>query len=237
MGVVIFNGVSSLDYHIQVEHPPEYETPSKDYEIVHVPGKNGDIVLDKGSFKNVARSYQVAVGSLEEDFTTQVNRISEWLHSASGYARLEDSYEPEYYRLAMYEESNIIKNILGQAGRTTINFNCKPQRYLKLGDISVMFTKNGILRNPTEFIALPIISVNGSGSGTLRIGEFTVSLSQINGTTIINSDVQDCYYGLNNRNSYVTLNHGFPKLLKGENEISFSGGITSMEVIPKWWTL
>lgn len=238
MGVVIFNGVSSLDYHIQVEHPPEYETPSKDYEIIHVPGRNGDIALDKGSFKNVARSYQIAVASLEEDFTTQVNRISEWLHSASGYARLEDSYEPEYYRLAMYEEGNVIKNILGQAGRTTINFNCKPQRFLKSGDNVVIAKSNCILRNPTGYKALPIITVIGTKAGTLRIGDYVVQISDIKNTITIDSEIQDVYSKTSNRNSDVTLSsNGFPKLLPGENEISFSGGITSVEVIPKWWTL
>jgi phage-related protein len=42
---------------------------------------------------------------------------------------------------------------------------------------------------------------------------------------------------MENRNSTITLNNGFPKLVPGENNISFSGGITSVEVIPKWWTL
>lgn len=237
MGVIIFNNISSLDYHIQVEHPPEYAFPKKDYEIQHVPGRNGDIVLDKESYQNVNRTYSIAVGSFEEDYTMMVNRISEWLHSASGYAILEDSYEPEYYRMAMYEESGIFENLYRHAGRAKINFNCKPQRFLKSGDMPVKFTENGILRNPTGFMSLPVITVKGSGSGTLRIGAFAISFTQINGVTIINSEVQDCYYGLNNRNSYVSLSNGFPKLLKGENEVSFSGGITSMEVIPKWWTL
>ena len=53
----------------------------------------------------------------------------------------------------------------------------------------------------------------------------------------IDSELQDAYKGTTNCNSLVTLSNGFPKLIKGENEISFSGGITSVEVIPKWWTL
>lgn len=237
MGVVIFNGISSLDYHIQVEHPPEYEFPQKDYEIQHVPGRNGDIVLDTGSYQNVNRTYSIAVGSYSESYTAMANRISEWLHSASGYSRLEDSYEPEYYRLAMYEESGNIENLYEHAGRTKISFNCKPQRFHKSGDMPIIFNVNGSIRNPTGFAALPIVTVAGSGNGTLRIGDYTLIFSQINGLTIINCEIQDCYYGTDNRNSYVTLNNGFPKLKPGENEISFSGGITSMEVIPKWWTL
>ena len=37
---------------------------------------------------------------------------------------------------------------------------------------------------------------------------------------------------------YVVLkNREFPKLVPGSNTISFSGGITSVEIIPRWWTI
>lgn len=239
MGVIIFNGNSSLDYGIQVEQPPEYQTPEKDYDIIHVPGKNGDVIIDKGSYKNVSRSYGISIGSLEADFTTLVNRISEWTHSASGYARLEDSYEPEYYRLAMYNESNSIENLLGQAGRTTISFNCKPQRFLKSGDESFLCSGSTILFNPTGFYSLPIIIINftGKGGGNISVGGYTASISSGTSSMTINSEIQDVYDKTVNLNSKVNLIKGFPKLSPGENEISFTGNIASVEVIPKWWTL
>jgi phage-related protein len=237
MGVIIFNDISSRDYDIQVEKLPDYETPEKDYDIIHVPGRNGDVIIDKGSYKNTRRRYQLSVGSLTKDFVSMANAISEWLHSASGYARLEDSYEPEYYRMAMYKDSGLIENLLGSAGRTSIAFNCKPQRFLKSGDESTVFSEAGTIFNPTGFKSFPTIIINGNGAGVLRIGIYTVSVSSIDTSVTINSDIQDAYNGMENRNSTITLNNGFPKLVPGENNISFSGGITSVEVIPKWWTL
>lgn len=237
MGAIVFNGISSEDYRIQVEHPPGYETPERDYEIIHVPGRNGDIVLDKGSYKNVSRKYEIAVASHHREFTSQANDISKWLHSASGYARLEDSYEPDYYRLAFYEEATDIANIIQYAGRATVSFNCKPQRFLKVGDISI-FPKSGeIIRNPTVFASLPIIIVRGSGSGVMKIGGYTATISSISSPLTINSEIQDIYSGVLNKNATVTLSSGFPKLTPGNNDISYSGGISSLEVIPKWWTL
>lgn len=239
MGFIIFNGISSQDYHIQVEHPPGYDTPERDYEIVHVPGRNGDIIIDKGSYQNKDRSYEIAIGSEDRFFPEMANDIAEWLHSATGYARLEDSYEPEYYRLAVYKEETEIENILFHAGRATVKFNCKPQRFLKSGDKTINFTSAGILKNPTRQIACPIIAVYGSDSGTLNIGGYIVNISNIRGSIIINSEIQDAYDGspVTNRNGDVALSNGFPKLNKGETNVSFSGGITSVEVIPKWWTL
>jgi phage-related protein len=237
MGVITFNGISSQERGIQVERLPGYETPERDYEVIHVPGKNGDLVIDMGSYKNVSRSYQIAKGSLNGDFSSIANNISEWLHSASGYARLEDSYEPAYYRLAVYMESSSIENLWGNAGRVTINFDCKPQRFLKSGDNPVTVGSGGNLNNPTGFDSLPIITVRGSGNGVLTIGDYIVNISSITSSITINSEIQDAYNGTTNRNSTISLSNGFPKLTAGGNRIAFSGGITSVEVIPKWWTL
>lgn len=237
MGIVIFNGISSQDYGIQVEHPPEYQTPARDYEIIHISGRNGDLVIDNGSFQNVPRSYQIAIGDQEKDFTNMANIISEWVNSASGYARLEDSYEPEYYRMAMFYEETTVENILQHAGRTTIEFNCKPQRFLKSGEDLLKFTSNAVLRNPTGFRSLPIITVYGTGKGVLGIGDYGITISDIRGSLILNSEIQDVYNGTVNRNGDVILSSGFPELVPGENSITWSGGITSVEVIPKWWTL
>lgn len=232
---MIFNGVSSLDKGIHVEHPPGYTLPEKDYNIVHVPGRNGDIVIDTKSYKNVTRSYEIAMGDPKMDFQTISDVISEWLCSVSGYARLEDSYEPDYYRMAMYMETADIENVLFHAGKVTINFECKPQRYLKLGERPFTLTGLSVLRNPTPFEALPLITVRGTTSGTITIGNYTITINNGSSSLVIDSELQDVYSGSTNRNGDVTMNNGFPRLVKGDNKISFSGGITSVEVIPRWW--
>ncbi|CCZ04614.1 putative uncharacterized protein [Eubacterium sp. CAG:603] len=237
MGIIIFNGVSSKEFDIQVEHPPGYEYPQKDYDVTHIPGRNGDVYVDKGSYQNVTRSYDIAIGSEKRNFAEMANCISEWLNSASGYARLEDNYEAEYYRLATYASGGTITNILEHAGRVTVSFNCKPQRFLKSGDNRILITKTCKLRNPTNFKSLPIIKVYGSDEGILRIGDYVITLSKIDSYVVVDSELQDIYKDAINCNSTATLSNGFPKLIKGENEVSFSGGITKVEVIPKWWTL
>lgn len=238
MGIVIFNGLSSLDYGIQVEHPPAYEMAERDYENVPIPGRNGDMIIDKGGYKNVTRSYPISVGSLEGNFASLAAGISRWLHSTSGYARLEDSYEPDVYKIARYSGGGSIENILQHAGRITINFDRKPQRFLKSGETKIIIDQSMVLENPTNEIALPIITVKGSGDGVLNIGDYRVSIANIINSIDLNSEIEEAYNGLSNLNLYVTLNGlGFPKLLPGGNIISFSGGITSVEVLPKWWTV
>lgn len=69
MGVIVFNGVSSADYGIVVEHFPDTSMPQRDYGKTHVTGRNGDIVTYAyNSYGNVERNYDVAVADKNIDF-------------------------------------------------------------------------------------------------------------------------------------------------------------------------
>lgn len=236
MGVIIFNGTSSADLNVEVETPPKYIIPERDYDITHVPGRNGDLVLDTGSFQNVERTYSINVLGKNGNYTEAASRVMSWLHSSVGYARLEDSYEPEYYREAIYKDNLEMENLFMEAGKADISFNCKPQRFLKMGEYPVHFTLTGAINNPTRFNSLPIIYINGSGAGSVSVGDDLITISEIGTTTVIDSDLQDAYYDTENRNAYVTMDD-FPKLEPGFNEVSFTGGVTSVSIIPRWWTL
>lgn len=235
MGIIKYNGISSESFGIIVEHLPNYQMAEKDYTITHVEGMNGDLIQDNKSYKNVNRDYQIATLYDPESFVINANKVSEWLNSPNTYSRLEDTYEPLYYRKAIFQGPLDIENILGKVGRATISFNCKPQRFLKSGEKKISFDSSGKIENPTSFSALPIITVHGSGSGTISIGSYIVTISDINTNIVINSVIQDAYWGSENRNSDIFCDE-FPKIERGINNVSFTGGITSIDIIPNWWT-
>lgn len=241
MGVIIYNGISSRSIPIVVENPPNYVVAARDYNPVHVLGKNGDVLIDNGSYQNVLRPYDIAFGSMEKNHSEMATAVSEWLHSASGYARLEDAYEPDYYRMAYYQEEIDIENILNRLGRATINFNCMPQRFLKIGDDPITFTAPGQFYNPTRFEALPLLTITGEGSGVLTVNETQLTVTDIDGIMVIDCDLGEVYYESTPKNDKIqwadSQPHRFPSLTKGLCELSFSGGISSVEVVPRWWTI
>ena len=236
MGIVVFNGISSQDLHIQVQTEPSYDFPEKDYDVTHVPGRNGDIVIDQGSWQNVSRKYNLAMDAGKISYTEVASKLVQWLHSASGYARLEDSYEPDFYRMAMYKDSGSISNIFNKAGQIDVEFTCKPQRYFKSGEAADIFVASSEYRNPTDFPAKPLVKIHGSGSGVVGIGTYTVTINDIIDGMIVDSEQQDTYKDQMNCNSKVSITE-YPKLVSGNNTISISGGVTSIEIIPRWWTL
>ena len=234
MGVIIFNNKSSADCRIRVAHPPGYAYPERDYTITHIPGRNGDIIQDNGCYKNVERTYEVSFDAPNEDFATYANSVSAWLHSTTGYARLEDSYEPNYYRMAVYQESNIFENLYNQAGTATIMFECKPQRFLKTGDNTITIQNSLTIMNPTGFEAYPLFKVTGT-SGVLTVNGNSITFSSIDDFVMLDCELQDAYKENINKNS--TISGTFPVLKTGSNTISWTGDISSVTMKPRWWTI
>ena len=234
MGVIIFNNKSSADCRIQVAHPPGYAYPERDYTITHIPGRNGDIIQDNGCYKNVERTYEVSFDAPNEDFATYANAVSAWLHSTTGYARLEDSYEPNYYRMATYQESNIFENLYNQAGTATIVFECKPQRFLKTGDNTITIQNSLTIMNPTGFEAYPLFKVTGT-SGVLTVNGNSITFSSIDDFVMLDCELQDAYKENINKNN--TISGTFPVLKTGSNTISWTGDISSVTMKPRWWTI
>ena len=103
MGNLKFGDLSTKDLDLVIQTPPAYTFPEKDVTLQHIPGRNGDIILDNNCYKNVQRTYSIAsVIRPGTNFVSAAERITEWLTANTGYQRLEDSYEPEVYRLAMF---------------------------------------------------------------------------------------------------------------------------------------
>lgn len=247
MGSIIYNGISSETIGLKIWSPPDYEIPERDIEEYHVPGRSGNLIVDYGSFKNVERSYTVSCGDDDSEFLDLAKDIIVWTSTATTYARLEDTYEPDYYRMAMPPKMGSIRNLLGQAAMAQLAFNCKPQRYLKTGETTVSFTPTGTviagsITNPTNFTAKPLIKIYGSsgGTGNTSFNGVPIAISSLMGTNtpiVIDCELQDCYSGATNVNSSVTLSSGFPVLEPGSTTITIAGSITKIEVIPRWWTI
>lgn len=160
-----FNGISSEEFGLFIQTPPTYQYPKRDLSVTHVPGRNGDVVIDNKCYANVERSYLVGKGYYPNtNYYTNFQSVLNWLNSAKGkYVRLEDSYDSEVYRLASFQMSGSFIDYFDQMGAATITFNCKPQRYLLSGEkqTTYAYDSEGIeIINPSEYEALPEIEIN-----------------------------------------------------------------------------
>ena len=111
----------------------------------------------------------------------------------------------------------------------------KEDYFLKEGEKAVSISKGDIWVNPTNQVAKPLIKITGS-SGTFTIGDRTVTLNAINEYIMLDSELEHAYKGLTNCNANISALY-FPVLNTGANTITWTGNITAVEIIPRWWTL
>ena len=231
-----WNGMNSGDFGIYVQKSPKLTRAARKMQVVDVAGRNGALVFPQKAWNNVARSYAIFTGEKTWDAERNFDAIIEWL-SAEGYCRLEDDFEPDVFRLAYFAGSVDITNLFGETGQATIDFNCKPQKFLKSGEKAISFSSGGgTLRNPTGFEAKPLITVYGSGSGTISVGGTSVSISSIGTSVTLDCENMDAYNGSTNRNNTITAS-SFPVLASGDNTVTLTGGATSVSIIPRFWRL
>ena len=245
MGIIIFNGVKSSDFGIQVSQPPAYATAKKKYRDIDVPGRHSVLHSDEGMYENIEREYDVSFLSngdrANNSFPAVASAIAAWVGSTSGYVRLEDSYEPDFYRMARFIEELDITSLDHQAGTMKIKFDCWPQRFLKSGSVSIPLTSGDRVQNPTLFDAKPVIGLNAKNGASITVGDVTVSFSFEDETyknIVIDCEMQTIYGDNQDLERFTTISEEkFPVLQNGDTTITFSENVRSAAIVPNWWTL
>lgn len=228
-----FNGKSSRDFGVWISGGGTFNAPVRDVEFITIPGRNGDLTVDGGRFSNISVTYPAFIS---RGFQPNVDGFRAWLCAAVGYKRLEDTYHPEEYRLAVYRNGlKVTPTARNLSGSFDLTFECKPQRFLKSGEQVRNYSRAGVLRNPTDYPARPLI--RAYGVGTLTVGGVSVEITAANVYTVLDCDTEEAFKGADNCNQNIVLIDGeFPSLHSGNNSVSFDG-ISKVEIVPRWWTI
>ena len=136
MSHFIFGGIDTRDYDILVTGTTVYGLPERDYTQVSIPGRNGDIFIDNGRFKNLELTYHCELPGKESlGFNSKFEEFRRKLSSLSGYQLLTDSYEPDITRHGVLTGTvmPVAKGTDWSGGEFEITFSCKPQKFVTSG--------------------------------------------------------------------------------------------------------
>ena len=231
-----FAGKSSLDFGVRISGEGTFNTPRRKYHEEKIAGKNGTLIIDEHAFENIEVTYPAF---LITDLPQRVRDFANYMSSFAGYQRLEDTYHPDVYRLAQYSEGLEVSTsgYMNREGQFDIIFNCKPQRFLKSGELPVTFNSNGKIMNHTRFEARPLLRVYGSGAGTVGIGRYTITITAIDSYIDIDCELMDAYKGGTNCNANVSFNADTFALPSGESGVTFTGNITKVIITPRTYII
>lgn len=228
------DGKSSADFGAWVAQSNAWDGAMHDDSVIEIPGKDGALVYSNGRWHNFEMTVSVYV---PERMQVRVDAIRAWLSSKHDkYYRYEEALKPNEFRLARYVGPFTLSASDRVGAAFDLVFDCKPQRFLKLGEIPVRYPVDGRILNPTEYEAKPLIHCVGT-SGTVTIGGVTVSVSRCTSFVDIDCELMEVYEGSNNRNGVTTLTNGtFPTIKPGEWSVSFTG-FTRVDITPRWWQI
>lgn len=177
------DGTSLKGYKVYINGKEAYNSAERDVEMIEIPGRDGAFSLDHGRFKNITVSYDSGTfADNQTDFAENISDLRNFLASKRGYVRIEDDYNPEEYRMGVFSRGLEFDPVCyNMASEFPIEFNCKPQRFLKSGETTISVTSGQTLTNPTLFDSHPLIKFNANGNGTLNIGDDII--------TVLNAEV------------------------------------------------
>lgn len=241
--MIEFNGIRSTALGVFVEKYPPRPVPKRKMERFKVPGRSGDVLFFEEAWENVRQRYDIYLSAEKAGLPFVSAQVVRWLQH-DGYAELMDIYDRETFRLAAFIGPADLQNTLNEFGRATIEFDCKPQRFLKSGKQFRPLRSGDVLVNPTGYTASPLIRMPQGG---------TVSITVINGDTvtsfgfnpgyageiIFDSEEKEAYHPggtAENLNSHVTGE--YIMLRPGSTQFIVSSPFDNpVEIAPRWFEL
>lgn len=224
MNKIIWRGVdsSTIEGLIICKLPP-ITKPKMRVQETTIDGVDGSIIENLG-YESYDKSLKIGL-----TYNFDVDKIIKYF---TGDGQVVFSNEPNKYYIAKIINQIDYERLL-RFKEATVKFRVQPFKY-KLNESAITLTESGTVTNVGLEYSKPILKITGSGTVEVLVNGlaiFTYTFPENETEVIIDSEKEDAYLGtvLKNR----TMTGEFPRLLDGENTISWSGNVTSIVIEPR----
>lgn len=210
----------------------------KSYEVFPIPGRNGSLTIDNGSYEDFTLMCECYINQEASQYSIEelAIKIKRWLKRDVDYLPITVSTLSNYYLEGYCNNKLDIEEVVKNLGKFMLTFTCKPFKKKHSEKPIIVTSKETKIMNDGAEASEPYLKVIGSGDINLYIGNQTVVLKAIEGEIIIDSEEMNAYK-VNNLNTVINQNDKmyspFPVLNLGENNISWTGTVTSIEILPR----
>ena len=219
----IFKTVNSKDMGILVNEPPPISKTPRDINEVVIPGRDGFLTEDYETYRGTVKTCECTL----LDIAT-VDLVLGWL-DGSGEVIFSNQSDRKYQACILNQIP--FNQIIEQWHKFVVIFDCQPLARTLTNTVQTL-TKPGAIVNTGTAKSKPIIKVYGTGAIDLSVNGNVIHLTNVSSYVTIDSDLMDCYKGTVLKNT--DMSGEFPELVVGENTISWTGTVTSVEITPNW---
>lgn len=229
-----FAGVRSTSLGVYVEEYPPLTLPEERAEFKPVPGRSGTLTLLEGDA--VYDDIVLGVDCFVRD-ASKLDLISAWLRGRG--ALVLGNMPDRYYDARCVNQIELAKVLRGREHRTfAAVFRCKPFRYAYPAPVSIALVNGGSLVNPGNVDAEPVITLTGSGTVTLAIGDKSVDIALPATATTITIDVPAGFAysadGATNMTGLLTIDDWPLTIPPGASAITITGEVSAASLLPNW---
>lgn len=232
---IFFNKKDSFrDFKLIIEKPPDFNFHKNIYNEISIPG--GGVLHELSGEKDAPFLIGFTFICNDEELFEIKNKINNWLKNSISQELIYSFNKMGYYKVKKIEigevttSSRIVRKF-------TVNFTIYPYLFLFEGNnIITLNAPENIFNVRATCKSKPCLNIYGNGDITININSQSLILKNVNNNIIVDSFIGDCYKILNN--DLVHLNNKmyskFPILEAEENNISWSGNVTKIEILPRW---
>ena len=202
-----------------------------------IPGRDGYLFVSSG-YQEITVKQDIAVTD-----NLYLGQVKSWL-SGSGDLVFGDfpDYAYEAQVISAPSMQSISKRLQGQ--KITVTFTCQPFMHLVLEE-QIVLTQGKVFNGLGDVNSMPLVKVEGSGSGTLIINNKTMNLTLVDGTPLyIDCDAATAYTMNGSTVEYagndIVLVDDWYELYPAStdvsewNNINFNDAITKVTITPRW---
>ena len=244
-----WNGVRCTEHGMVVLNQPSFIRPLERTNTVSIPGRGGSLTLLEGQdiYDDITLTCDCLVSDpfspSDPGCESRIAQISGWLR---GSGRVAFATRPNgWYEGRIGNQISFEKILRGNPHMSfQVQFRCSPYFYLTDG-LKPVITNAGItLRNAGNVSSLPLITVTGTGDGSVTVVGDNILTIYLAGLDSVPGIILDCdakvAYGVSDESSGgITLlgprvSGDWPVFPTGTFSVIADGDITSVEIIPRW---
>lgn len=219
--MLLWKGVEFRSMGIIVEETPVISKGKKNIDIYTIPGRSGFLSVDNGTYD----SFVVSV-SCHFNEKANFDKIKEFL---DGYGTVSFDGEREYTGIIQnaisFEKVLMFKKFIVQFLLNPIAEDIEPIT-IDIKSESEEFNING-----ATIDMYPILEITGTGDVVVTINNQTFNLYDMDNKFIL--DCKEKVITSNGVNVANKMLNDFPKLIKGQNTVNYTGNITEFKIIYK----
>ncbi|WP_347043149.1 hypothetical protein [Bacteroides fragilis] len=115
---------TSDEFGIKIISSNYLSSSARNVEVVPVDGRDGDLLIDYGNFKNFKLNIEIEIDAQKSDLDTVIEEIKSWLYSGVDYSPLvigKKTFQATY--ISNLDIAEVYKNV----GTCLLIFECKPR--------------------------------------------------------------------------------------------------------------